>query len=161
MGSIWWLGHLLFAALWVNRGPGLAVAGLIPSITVYNASLYHMMLHAVLESSQWRHNNHNGVSNHQPHGCLLNCLFRHRSEKTSKLRVTGLCAWNSPGPVNSPHKGPVTRKMFPFDDVIMWQHGTWIRHWSYHLSQWWVFLEEIGCGAAECDGIYPNQHIDG
>ena len=23
-------------------------------------------------------------------------------------------------PVNSPHKGPVTRKMFPFDDVIMW-----------------------------------------
>ena len=24
-----------------------------------------------------------------------------------------------PGPVNSPHKGPVTRKMFPFDDVIM------------------------------------------
>ena len=29
------------------------------------------------------------------------------------------CAGNSPGPVNSPHKGPVTRKMFPFDDVIM------------------------------------------
>ena len=22
-------------------------------------------------------------------------------------------------PVNSPHKGPVTRKMFPFDDVII------------------------------------------
>ena len=22
-------------------------------------------------------------------------------------------------PVNSPHKGPLTRKMFPFDDVIM------------------------------------------
>ena len=26
---------------------------------------------------------------------------------------------NSPMTVNSPHKGPVTRKMFPFDDVIM------------------------------------------
>ena len=25
------------------------------------------------------------------------------------------------GPVNSPHKWPFTRKMFPFDDVIMWQ----------------------------------------
>ena len=24
------------------------------------------------------------------------------------------------GPANSPHKGPVTWKMFPFDDVIMW-----------------------------------------
>ena len=39
--------------------------------------------------------------------------------KTSKLRVTGLCARNSPWPVNSPHKGPVTRIMFPFDDVIV------------------------------------------
>ena len=26
------------------------------------------------------------------------------------------------GPVNSPHKWPVTRKMFPFDDVIMGYH---------------------------------------
>ena len=26
-------------------------------------------------------------------------------------------------PVNSPHKGPVTQKMFPFDDVIMQGHG--------------------------------------
>ena len=25
------------------------------------------------------------------------------------------------GPVNSPHKRPVTRKIFPFDDVIMIQ----------------------------------------
>ena len=72
----------------------------------------------------WRHNDHDGVSNHQPHGCLLNRLFRRRSKKTSKLRVTGLCMGNSPGPVNSPHKGPVTRKMFPFDDVIIKQGGS-------------------------------------
>ena len=70
-------------------------------------------------TSQWRHNDHDSVSNHQPHGCLLNRLFRRRSKKTSKFRVTGLCVGNSPGPVNSPHKGPVTRKMFPFYDVIM------------------------------------------
>ena len=38
------------------------------------------------------------------------------SKKRSKLRVTGLCVW---WPVNSPHKWPVTRKMFSFDDVIM------------------------------------------
>ena len=67
----------------------------------------------------WHHNDHIGVSNHQPRCCLFNRLFRRRSKITSKLRVTGLCAGNSPGPVNSPHKGPVTRKMFPFDDVIM------------------------------------------
>ena len=67
----------------------------------------------------WRHNDYDGVSNHQPRGCLLKRLFRRRSKKTSKLRVTGLCVGNSPGPVNSPHKGPVARKMLPFDDVIM------------------------------------------
>ena len=47
---------------------------------------------------------------------------RYRSKKT-KLRVTGLCDGNSRWPVNSPHKGPVTRKMFPFDDVIMNSHA--------------------------------------
>ena len=46
---------------------------------------------------QWRHNGRGSVSNHQPHDWLLNRLFRRRSKKTSKLRVTGLCAGNSPG----------------------------------------------------------------
>ena len=46
---------------------------------------------------RWRHNARDGVPNHQPHDCLLNCLFRRRSNKTSKLCVTSLCAGNSPG----------------------------------------------------------------
>ena len=37
------------------------------------------------------------VPNHQPQHCLLNRSFRRRLKKTSKLRVTGLCAGNSPG----------------------------------------------------------------
>ena len=37
-----------------------------------------------------------GVSDHQPHDRLLNRIFRRRSKKTSKFRVTGLCAGNSP-----------------------------------------------------------------
>ena len=45
----------------------------------------------------WRHNGRDSISNHQPHDCLLNRLFRRRSKKISKLRVTGLCAGNSPG----------------------------------------------------------------
>ena len=44
----------------------------------------------------WRHNGHDSVSNHQPHGCLLNRSFRCRLKKTSKPRVTGLCTGNSP-----------------------------------------------------------------
>ena len=47
-------------------------------------------------TSQWRQNGRDGVTNQLPHDCLLNRLFRYRSKKTSKLRVTGLCAGNSP-----------------------------------------------------------------
>ena len=46
---------------------------------------------------RWRHNGRDSVSNHQPYDCLLNYLYRRRSKKTSKLRVTGLCVGNSPG----------------------------------------------------------------
>ena len=43
-----------------------------------------------------RHNGYDSVSNHQPRECLLRRLIRRTSKKTSKLRVTGLCAGNSP-----------------------------------------------------------------
>ena len=68
---------------------------------------------------RWRHNEYDGVSNNQLYDCLPNHLFRRRSKKTSKLRVTGLCEGNSPVTGEFPHKGPVTRKMFSFEDVIM------------------------------------------
>ena len=45
---------------------------------------------------QWRHNEHDGVSNHRRLDCLLNRLFRCRSKKTSKLSITGLCEGNLP-----------------------------------------------------------------
>ena len=57
------------------------------------------ILHISLE---WRHNGHYSVSNHQPHDCLLNRLFRRRSKKTSMRRVTGLCVGNSPVPGEFP-----------------------------------------------------------
>ena len=79
--------------------------------------MHHRIWSHCLMTLRWRHNGHDGVSNQHPHHCLLNRLFGCRSKKTSKPRVTGLCVGNSP--VNSPHKWPVTRKMFPFDDVIM------------------------------------------
>ena len=53
-------------------------------------------LHTLVITLQWRHNEHDSVSNHQPHDCLHKHLIRDRSKKTSKLRVTGLCAENSP-----------------------------------------------------------------
>ena len=50
------------------------------------------------------------------------------------------------GPVNSPHKWPVTRKMFPFDDVIMgWNYSSlpWLPR-LYNWNRWsWAMDEEL------------------
>ena len=70
-------------------------------------------------SLQWRHNGRDSVSNHQPHDCLLNRLFRRRSKKTSRLRVTGLCEGNSPGTGEFRAQMASNAEMFKFDDVIM------------------------------------------
>ena len=91
----------------------------------YNISTQHTVSYVTFHPSKicgtllWRHNGRDSASNRLPHYCFLSRLFRRRSKETSKLRVTGLCAVNSPGPVNSPHKWQVTRKIFLFDDVIM------------------------------------------
>ena len=66
---------------------------------------------------QWLHNGCESVSNHQPRDCSLNRLFRRRSRKTPKLRVTGLCEWNSPGT----REFPAQMASNAFDDVIMFQ----------------------------------------
>ena len=74
---------------------------------------------------RWRHNDHAGVSNHQPHGCLLNRLFRLKSKITSKLRVTGLCAGNSPGTGEFPAQ---------------------MASYAENVSIWWRHHEICSCG---------------
>ena len=66
-----------------------------------------------------RHKGCDGVSNHQPHNSLLNRLFGRKSKETSKLRVTGLCAGNSPVTGEFPAQMVSNAEMFLFDDVIM------------------------------------------
>ena len=88
----------------------------------------------------WHHSDvtmSDGVPNHQCPDCLFNRLFGRRSNKSSKLRVTALVVrrihrW----PVDSPHKGLVTRKMFLFYDVMVtltWTFNEPISSWS-HLN---------------------------
>ena len=68
-----------------------------------------------------------------------------RKHQSSALLV--FCVWNSP--VNYPHKWPVTRKMFPFDDVIMMRENNtgidsmqfasaWFRSHSDTLLHHWA-----------------------
>ena len=80
---------------------------------------------------QWHHNEHDGISNHQPYDCLLNRLFRRRSKKTSKLRVTGLCAGNSPGTGEFPAQMASNAE---------------------NVSIWWHHNEH--------DGISDHRHLD-
>ena len=41
---------------------------------------------------QWHHNEHAGISNHQPHDCLLNHLFKAQIKENIKaLRHWPLC----------------------------------------------------------------------
>ena len=69
----------------------------IPATTDYENSHYATYISHNKHTLQWRHNGHDSVSNHQRLYCLLNCFYGHRSSKTSKLCVTGLCEGNSPG----------------------------------------------------------------
>ena len=70
-------------------------------------------------SLQWRNNGRDGVSNHRRLNCLLNCLFRRRSKKTSKLRVTGLCGGNSP----ETGQFPAQRANNTENVSIWWRHN--------------------------------------
>ena len=73
----------------------------------------------------WRHNGRDGVSNHQPHDCLLNRLYRRRSKIKSKLHVTSLCVGNSPVTVEFP-----TQRASNAENVsIWWRHHTLYAGW--------------------------------
>ena len=56
------------------------------TLATYRLAIYTKPI--LVSTLHWRHNERAGVSNHQPHDCLLNRLFRRRSKKSSKLRVT-------------------------------------------------------------------------
>ena len=115
----WWRKHLVLYHIEIIIDEVYAINCSSKSISSEQkcGKLRYVFNLKIVRPLRWRHNEGHGVSDHQPRDCLLNRLFRRRSKKTSNLRVTGLCFGNSP--VNSLHKWPVTRKMFPFDDVIM------------------------------------------
>ena len=126
----------------------------------------------VMSALRWRRNGHGGVSNHQPHHCLLNRLFGCRSKKTSKLRVTGLCAGNSPGTGEFP-----AQMASNAENVSIWWHhhglpislSLWVcrRHsyliismWISHISEithdglWWPHIGDL-----QLSGVRLSCHV--
>ena len=62
---------------------------------------------------------------------------RKHQSSASLAFVRGIHRW----PVNSPHKRPVTRKMLPFDDVIMTKDTPYLALTS---ELWGVYCEDFG-----------------
>ena len=91
-------------------------------------------VHSAAESLHWCQNGHDSVANHQPHDCKLNRLFRHRSKKISKLRVTGLCAGNSPETGEFP-----AQMASNAENVSIWwrHHDKHVKLFNQHCDCWW------------------------
>ena len=140
----------------------------------------------LLNSLQWRHNGSDGVSNNQPHDCLLNRLFRIRSKKTLKLCVTGLYEGNSP----ETGEFPAQRASNAKNISISWRHHAWaiwrginhkngwitfcmdllnycklycchmneiIKEWEIFLSWWRHDIEKLSTLPALCEGNQPKR----
>ena len=105
-------------------------------------STWYLQEHITL---QWRHNEHDGVSTHQPRDCLLNCLFRRRSKKTPKLRATTFCEGNLPVNGEFPPQRVSNAK-----NVSIW--------WRHHYTS----LREIPnlCPQNKVQYIPRNMHTD-
>ena len=105
----------------------IGVGKLIIDVCMTHMSIFNLFWTwcVLIKSLQWRHNDRDGVSNHQHHYCLLNRLFRRTSKKTSKLRVTGLCEGNSSVTGKFP-----TQRASNAENVSIW----WLHHvLSYYL----------------------------
>ena len=122
----------------IHRGPGTEHKGMIQRF--YSSFIKYFFAFIISPthfkfSLRWRRNGRDGVSNHQPNDCLLNRLFRHRSKKTSKLRVTGLCAANSP----VTGEFPAQRASYAENVSIWWRHHVKICTSLYMLYRY-LFL---------------------
>ena len=86
----------------------------------------------ILSSLQWCRNGHHGISNHWCFSCLLNHLFRYRSNKTSKLHfVTS----------EFPTQRPVMQKKISFDDIMLEWNSLHMKIWHWYLKRFLGYLQ--------------------
>ena len=86
-----WLSFLthiyIYIYIYISFGlDGLSVENV--GLTVYHHIPWRKYYRPQAMPLQWRHDERNGVSNHQCLDCLLNCLFRRWPKKTSKLHAS-------------------------------------------------------------------------
>ena len=112
----------------------------VPVFFMFYCGLVLVDLAHILQDHKWRHNERYGVSNHRRIDCLPNRLYRCRSKKASKPRVTGHCEGNSP----VTGEFPAQRASNAENVSIWWRHRDFPGAEQYmRLSQCqWFNLEE-------------------
>ena len=123
-GFLWYRDITPVHRLCTGNKP-LPVSKMPQSTDVYTLKIKELS-RCQLYQLEWHHNGRDCVSNHQRLERLFNRLFRHRSKKTSKLRVTGLCEGNSPVTGNFR-----SQRASNAENVSIWwrHHG----HWGHHI----------------------------
>ena len=97
---------------------------------------------------QYCHNELDVISNDQPHDCLPNCLFRRRSKKTSKLRVTGLCEGNSPVSGEFP-----AQRASNVENVSIW--------WCHHMEENWPSYNSLSISPSDVSYNWDSRSWHG
>ena len=91
-------------------------------VCIYRLAYHRRLFNFLHKLLQWRQNEIDCISNHQRLDCLLNRFSRHRSNKTSKLRVSGLFDRNPPLTGGFP-----TQKTSNAKNVSIW--------WRHHAME--------------------------
>ena len=104
---------------------------------------------------RWRHTGHDSVSNHQPHNCLLNRLFRRRSKETSKFRVTGLCAGNSTGT----GEFPAQMASYAENVSIWWRHHEFLMLTQHPLNPFQMYQYKSCIGQKWIDCCSRGKYV--
>ena len=121
---IWWLYlDSICRILWIQAMTVFPVLWHLHVYCMHKCFVSYGDNIARVYSLQWRHNGRDGVSNH---------LFRRRSKKPSKLRVTWLCVGNSP--VTGEFPAQMASNAYAENVSIWWRH-----HVSHHTV--WINID--------------------
>ena len=104
----------------------------------------------------WRHDDHDGVSNHQPLGCLLNLLFRRKIKENIKAQRP----WPLCGEFTGAGEFPAQKASYAENVSIWWRRhvllSIWYCHWygqgKYLVKRQLLYVKP--CAISNCLGMH-------
>ena len=94
----------------------------------------HFDLAGTSHALQRHHDDRDGLSNQRRLYCFFNRLFWRRLKKYQSSASLAIVRGIHRSPVDSPGKGPVSRKVFSFDDITM----NWFNNNHWFLSKYYA-----------------------